>query len=252
MIRESNLQVQSLNTDTYLEKPAPFSLSFLKAYSASLAKTIRLPLKVDLLTVREKLKSLKERALPRARVFRLEDLRLDYRILILGLLLCAGAYGYGVYQMKPLRRELVDVMAQRKAVASIHAGAGQVELTKIAVSNKAKLESLESLINGQVYLTEIFNAISRDLPEGVWFIGLSLVKKEGGRVEFVLEGRVNLGDGDQEFEAVNNLLSNLQNSPDFAKYFMQITISSLNRQTSGELLFPYTLFSISCRSYVSE
>ncbi|KPK97385.1 MAG: hypothetical protein AMJ95_09305 [Omnitrophica WOR_2 bacterium SM23_72] len=252
MIKESNLPAQSLNTDVYLEKPAPFSLCFLKAYSACLATTMRLPLKVNLLAAREKLRALKERVLPKEKVFRLKDLRLDFRILFLGLLFIGGTFGYGVQQMKPLRRELVDVLAQRKVVASVNARASQDELTKIAVLNKNRLESLESLINGQIYLTEIFNVISQDLPEGLWFTRLSFNKKEGGRAEFVLEGRVNLGDGDKEFDAVNNLLSNLQNNPDFVKYLRQITIGFLNRQTSVELPYSYTQFSISCSSYFSD
>jgi len=252
VIKESNLPVQCLNTDIYLEKTVPFSLCFLKAYSASLAKTIRLPLKVNLLAAREKLRALKERALPKERVFRFKDLRLDYRILALGILFIVGAYVYGFYQIKPLRREFVNVLAQRKAVTNINADVSQDELTKIAVLNKNRLESLESLIDRQVYLTEIFNVISQDLPGGLWFTSLSFIKKEGDKNEFVLEGRVSLGDGDQEFDAVNNLLSNLQNNPDFVKYFRQITISSLSRQTSGELPYPYTQFSIFCRSYVSE
>lgn len=252
LIREVNLPVQSLNTDKYLEKSVPHPLYFLKAYSASLAKTIRLPLKVNLLAAKEKLRLLKEKAFPQEKEFFFAGLRLDYRILILGLLLSAGAYGYGVYQLQPLRRELVDIMAQRKAVSSVNPSTSQEELNNIAVQNKDRLESLEGLIRGQVYLTEIFNALARDLPEGLWFTVLSLTRKEGGKAELVLEGRVSLGDGDQEFNAVNNLLANLQNSPDFVKYFRQINIGSLNREESGILPFPYTQFSISCKSYSSE
>ncbi len=252
LIREANLSVQSVNTDKYMEKAIPHPSSFLKAYSASLGKTIKLPLKVNLLAVKEKSRLLKERALSQEREFFFAGLKLDYRILILSLLLNIGVYGYGVYQLQPLHKDLVDILAQRETVSSVNPSASQDELSGIAVKNKDRLESLESLIRGQLYLTEIFNVLVRDLPEGLWLTGLSLTRREGGKADLVLEGRVSLGDGDQEFNAVNNLLANLQNSADFVKYFRQVNISSLNREESGMQPFPYTQFSISCKSYSSE
>jgi len=249
-IREIGLSVQFINITKYLDKAAAYSLSLIKGYCASLYRDIKTNLKVNLLSVREKLKSLKEKAGPRETVSMLEGFRLDFRIIALGLLICASAYGYGFYQMRPLHEELESIIAKRVQVSTINPSATYDELTSKDLEYKKKLESLDDLIKKQMYLTEVLNALPSDLPTGAWLTNFSFSKMSDGKAELRLEGMVYLSDSDKEFKAINKFLENLKGDPRFTKYFKDASITSIDRKQFGSAASIIgTNFYVSCKTY---
>jgi len=244
ILTDMGLSAQFIDLTKVIRKQIPYSLSFIKGYSSSLSKTIKTKVKVNILAAKTKAKPLKEKAGPTEIVSLVKDLRLDYRVIALGLLICIATFAFGVYRTQLLRKDLTDVMAMRRGIAKVNSQATYDELTKTESEYKAKLSDLDSLIKKQLYLTEPLNIIPKAMPEGAW---LKSFKKEEGKVEFVLEGMVYLDDSDKEFGAVNTFLSNLKANPGFAKYFKEINIVSLSRGQFEDLTV--TNFLISCKSY---
>jgi Tfp pilus assembly PilM family ATPase len=251
-IRETGLPSQFVNITKCLGKTAAYSLSSLKAYSASLSKTKRLKLTVNLLAAKDKIRALKERAAPKEIVPLLEGLRLDYKFILLGLLICLATYGYGYYKIQPLRKKLNDIIAKRVQVSTIGPTTTNEELIRIDAQYKGRLDSLDNLIKRQMYITEILNVISREAPQGLWLNNLSVRKKSEGQFELSLDGMVYLGDSDKEFKTVNKFLENLKQNPDYTKYFKQINFNSLDRKQIETSLAYGTNFVISCINYMEK
>jgi len=251
-VKESGLAVQYVDLSKHLEKSVSYSLSFLRAFSASLSKTIKLNLKVNLLASKEKTRAIKEKAVPKEMFSLFEGLRFDYRFIILGLLMCAVSYGYGVFQTLPLHKELSDIIARRVEVSGIGPSTTHEELSRIDAKYKSRLNSLDNLIKKQVYLTEILNAMPGNLPQGLWLTHFLLNKRRDAQAELTLEGMASLGDSDREFKAVNKFLENLKQDLGFAKYFNQIEISSLDRKPSEIPSQIATDFAILCKNYTEK
>jgi len=244
ILADMGLSAQFIDLAKVIRKQIPYSLSFIKGYSSSLSKTIKTKVKVNVLAVKARARPLKEKAGPTEVVSLVKDLRLDYRVVALGLLICIATFGFGIYRTQLLRKELTEVIAMRQKITKVNSQATSEELTKIESEYKTKLSDLDNLIKKQLYLTGPFNVIPKAMPPGVW---LKNFKKEEGKAEFVLEGMVYLDDSDKEFRAVNTFLSNLKANPDFAKYFKEINIVSLSRGQFEDLT--ETSFLISCKSY---
>ncbi|MEK6727647.1 MAG: pilus assembly protein PilM [Candidatus Omnitrophota bacterium] len=243
---EIGLSVSFADITKYIDKSLSYSLSFIKGYSASLFRSTKTDIRINILSAREKAVLLKEKEIPLGVASLFKGLHLDYKIVSLSALICVATFIYGIYRVVPLRKALNDVVTARLQVATVKSEASYTELTDIDSRYKRKLISLDGLIKKQLYLTVPLDIMPRALPSGVWLTSFSFNKREEGMSDIALEGMVYLGAGTQEFEAVNKLLSNLKENSDFNKYFTDITIVSVSRGQFGTLTG--TNFTINCKN----
>ena len=245
-IKEIGLTAQYINVAKYIDKSIPYSLSFIKAYSASLYKTIKTSLKLNLLAAKEKTRVVIEKPGKSEILNFLKLVKLDYRVVLAALVICAATYGYGFYRMQPMYRELANAIETRAKVATINPDASYDELTLKDAEYKNKISIMEALVKKQLYLTEPLRILPRALPKGAWLVHLSFRKNDENDYRFDLEGYAFAGDSNKEFEMVNQFVSNLRESPDFEKYFKAIDINSLDRKEFGK--GTGTNFSITCKN----
>jgi Tfp pilus assembly PilM family ATPase len=247
-ILEAGLSGMFIDAAKIMGKPGAYSSNSLKAYSASLIKTIKTRINVNLAAIASaKVKPHKAGAIERElSVF--EGLRIDFRIIALGIVLCLGVFGYRYfYQIQPLKEEIAKVIGMRPLVTKVNPEMGYEELTNKDAEFKKKLDNLDTLIKKQLYLTTPLNIVPQVMPEGAWLTRFSFNKQEEGKADLVLEGLVYLGDNSREFEAVDRIVSGLKGNPDFSGYFKAISLDSINRQELEKVTV--TKFLISCKTY---
>jgi len=247
-LKDLGLSVKFIDIVRFTHKPIPYSLSFIKGYSSSLSKTIKTNISVNLLAAKERAQLTKEKVVEKEIISLLRGLKLDYRLVTLGLLICIATFGWGLYRMQPLRQELNRIIGLRLHVTTINPSATYQELTNIDSEYKRKLNALDNLIKKQLYATEPLDAIPRAIPQGVWLTNFSLNKKEQGKAELILGGTAYLSDSDKEFEAVNKFIVNLKEDAEFNKYFKEINITFLDHGQLDQST-KATNFSISCKAY---
>jgi Tfp pilus assembly protein PilN len=242
------LAAKFIDINICIGRAVPYSLTFIKAYAASLSAILKNKVTVNLLAAREKTLSLKEKGVQKEAVSLLQGLRLDYRLASLGLLICIASFSFGLYHIRALRKELNKTVTTRLQVSVVNLGANYDELNTIDYEYKRKLGIIDNLIKKQLYVTELLDILPRALPKGVWLTSLSF-KKEEDRAELSLEGMVYLvdGDSDKEFATLNQFVTNLKGNPEFSKYFREINITSLDRRQIGNLMT--VNFFISCKIY---
>jgi hypothetical protein len=241
-ISELGLSSKFVDIAKVIGKPIAYSSNFAKSYSSSVAKDISTKIKINLAESRAKA------ARPSAGVDAaalLKGLKIDLRIVVLGGLICAAAFGYGIYQSIPLKQELAVVIGKRRNVAGIASDASYSTLTASSVKYGKTLENLDNLIKKQLYITEPLNILPAILPEGVWLTRFNFGSESGGS-ELLIEGMCYLGDSDKEFEAVNALFSSLNGNSAFRKYFKDIGIVSIDRAEFEQKAV--TKFLVSCKS----
>lgn len=230
-------------------KPVVYSAGFVKSYSSALEGAIPTKIKINLLETRAR--ALKPAAIAGGQQLDtwalFKEIKIDYRIIILGILICVSVFGYGVYQSAPFKLKLKDVISKRITVDKVDNTQGLTELEGINLAYKNKLEKLDTLIRKQLYLTETLDVIPRHIPEGVWLVNFTLNNKDRERVELNLEGRAYLKDSDKEFAAVNKFIEALKQDLVFTKYFTDINIVSINQQEEDRVTV--TSFSLSCKNY---
>lgn len=229
-------------------KPTAYSAGFVKGYSAALENSISTKIRINLVETRARLlKPQETTGLQASPISLFREIKIDFRIVTVGILICLSALGYGIYQAAPFKQELQEVIGKRVKVDKIDNNLSSDELEGINSAYKSKLNKLDALIRNQLYFTETLDVIPRFIPEGVWLVSYSLNDKERDRVELTLEGRAYLRSSDKEFEAVNKFLEHLKQDPAFTKYFTDISILSINQQEEGKVAV--TSFSLSCKNY---
>lgn len=248
-MKEMDLIAHFVEVSKVTGKTAPFSLSIIKGYSASLTKTVKSNLKINLLAAKEKVK--KKEGTPTAAVAAAEilpslfsGLKLNPRFVALGILICAVTFAYGIINKQPLIKEVNDIIAMRPKVPGVNTTLPNDGLSKISGEYNRKLETLDNLLRSQVYLTKIIEGIARVKPDGIWVKSINF-KKEENKAELSLEGMTYLTDSDKEFALVNKYLSNLKENPVISKYFKEINIVSLDHQEFKSATV--TTFSITAR-----
>ncbi len=225
--KEIGIDIQFIDVNKCIGKPVAFSLSLVKAYSCSLSRVIKSALKINLLTV--KTMAAKEAAMPALTLDALlKGFRLDPKMVLLALLICGAAFGYGLYQKLPLQKELASIKSMRPQVATVNPDASYEELSAIDAEYKAKIDAVNNLIKQQLYLTEILDIVPRVMPEGIWLKDFSFDKTEDGNTR-TLDGMAYLTDSSKEFELVNSFADKLKENAVFSKYFKDIKIVSLDR-----------------------
>jgi len=160
---------------------------------------------------------------------------MDFRVISLSIAICLSSFIYGLYQRKPLREELDNVIKARVQVVSMSQQANYNELTTKEQDIKGRIDTLDNLLKKQLYFTEVLNILSRALPQGAWLTHLTFNKNDEGKAELILEGTVYLADSGDEIETVNKIVTNLKNVPEFARNFNDVSIISLDRRTSCQI-----------------
>lgn len=242
---EIGLAVSFFDTSKHVDSSLPYSLSFIKAYGASLP--VKTDIRIDLLAARERIKAPKEKDVRLEAASLLKGLHLDYRIVSLGVLICAATFIYGIYRSVPLNKRLDEIVKSRLNVVSAGSGASYTALSDVNSKLKKKLTVLDNLVKKQLYVTLPLEAVPQVLPNGLWLSRFTFNKTEEGSPELELGGMVYLNDSNQEFETVNQFLSSLKENDVFRKYFTDINIVSVSRGRFESL--NVTNFSISCKNY---
>lgn len=243
-LSSSGIPAKFIDTGKVLSKGANYSSILAKSFGAVLFKDLPLKVKINLYSTRQKSESAKGQE----NIFSfLEGIKVDFKIVALGILICALTLGYGIYKTLPMREELNAIKARRPKVSSVSTDEDSAILAARDKNLKKKLSNLDNLIKNQLYATYFLDIMPRVLPEGVWLTKFNSTRKEDGRPEVNIEGEVYLGDNDREFEAVSIFLTNLKKNEFFAKNFKEISITSVDRKTVSER--SVTVFSIVCKNY---
>ena len=240
----SGISAKFVDTAKILGKGVIYSSVLAKSFGTVLFKDLSLKVKINLFTTHQKADISKGKE----DIFSfMEGVKVDLKMVFLGILICAATFGYGIYRMQPLREELNSIKGKRPLVASVSAADDSATLAARDKNLKKKLNNLDSLIRDQLYATYFLDIIPRALPEGAWLTKFTSTRKEDGRPEVVLEGGAYLGDSDKEFEAVNTFLSNLKANQFFSKNFKEISITSVDRKVVEDKSI--AIFSIVCKNY---
>ncbi len=239
----SGISVKFIETGKILGKGVSYSSALAKSFGTVFFKDVPLKVRINLFSILQKADSSRGKDSISALM---EGVKIDFKVLSLGVLICAATFGYGIYRMQPLREELLSIRNNRPTVTSGSADEDYAILAGRDMSLKKKLGNLDGLIKNQLYATYFLDIIPRALPDGVWLTKFASMRKEDGRPEVAIEGEAYLGGGDKEFEAVSTFLSNLKSNQFFSNNFQDITITSVDRKmVSGKSV---AVFSIACKN----
>ncbi len=242
-VKEIGLSSKFVDIRKSVGKIPNFALSSFKAFGASLCKTVKSEINIDLYEVKSRARASKEGpALVGASL--LADLKINPLSLVVGGLLCAGVFGYGVYTKLPIQNEINTAINSRPQTLTVKADVGYDELVNVNSQYQNKVKMLADLVNKQLYLTGVFDSLPRIVPDGLWLTKMSIQKTED-KVDLVFEGMAYLGDGDKEIQLVNGFLSSLKDNPAVNKFFKQMKIVSVDQKELDKLNI--TNFVISCQ-----
>ncbi|MBU1727426.1 MAG: pilus assembly protein PilM [Candidatus Omnitrophica bacterium] len=231
-LSELGLSAKLLDVNKFIGQSVPYSLNFIKGYCVSLFKAIKLDISINLLTAQKKAHAAGERGLKldKSQISDLiRGMKIDFRVVVLGILICAAIFGFGYYRITPLSTNINEIMGNRIKVSSIDEKAKYEDLVSISTKTKNKLGAIGDLVNKQTYLTQVLEAIAGASSSGIQLTDLVFNKKDDGSSDLIITGMVYLGDADSEFGAANQFISNLKRDPEFSKYFNTINIASLNQ-----------------------
>ena len=245
VFKDIDLNIQFIDIDKYIGRVAPFSLTFIKAYSGSLSE-IKTDIKINLLSAKEKsLKKISAKLPVPISLFSL--LEPSLKVIIACLLICIGFFLFGSYRQVPIKQEVENIINTRPKISAIILTGTSEELNNLYSNYKAKIAILENLTKRKIYLTKILGLIPRLMPENMWLSGLSFNStREENRADLKFEGMVYLDDENKEINLLDNFLSNLKKDPIFTQYFKEINISSLDRKQIGKYMA--TSFVIFCHN----
>jgi hypothetical protein len=249
IIKDMDLSIQFIDVSKVIGRPIPFSLSFIKGYSASLSKMIKTDLKIDLVASKialiPKAGLEKEAALFLGRFRWLAGLKISRKVLTLSLLICVAVFIQGLYKMMFLQKELENIRGLQPEVLTVNPKTDYQELTKIDSEYKKKIDTMDKFIRHQLYLTDQLDAIPRVMPENMWLTDFSFTRKED-TVDLILRGIVYLGDNNRELELLNLFISRLKENTVLGKHFKEITIDSVDNIHLEKITA--TQFTIVCRA----
>ncbi len=243
-IKERGLSAQFIEVKKYIDKPISFSLSFYKAYSGSLHKTVKIPIKIELLRVKERMKFPKIAGVKLDIGPLLRGLRVLPLTIIVCLLILILPFIYGLSKKLPIQKQIKEITGIRPQVLTSSPDNSYEDLVALDSRYGEKIKTLNNLMKKQLYLTELFDALPRLMPKGVWLEDLTFDKVDD-KAELTLQGVAYLADSDKELEMINSFLSNLKESLQFTKYFKNITLISVEQNQKNEV--SVTNFVISCR-----
>jgi hypothetical protein len=247
-VKYMGLSGQFIDIKKTMGESAAFSLSAIKGYSASLSKVIKTELKINLLAAKDKAKQKEVVARPITEIAPplLSGLKPHPKIVMFGVIVCLATYAFfGIFRKLSLKKELEKIIEERPEIPGLKQDMPYDDLASASQEYHRKVNGLENLLKGQIYLAKLLETVARVKPEGIWLRGITFRKEELGGI-IILEGMAYLTDSDKEFTLVNKFLSNLKENAVFSKYFKDMVIMSLEHsQFRGVTV---TTFVISCRT----
>ncbi len=249
-LNELGFSGKFIDINKVLGKQVAYSSGLIKSYSAALSKHAPIKVKVNLVETKSRIPKASAKGMQEDALLLFKDIKINYRVVVLGILICLSAFGFGIYQSMPYKQELKGVISKRAKISKIDNNLSLSKLEGINTSYRNKLNKLDNLIRNQFYLTETLDLIPRYIPDGIWLVSFSLNNKDRNKVELTLEGKAYLGDSDKEFAAVNDFLERLKQDPVFSKYFTDINILSINQQQVDKTAM--TSFSLQCKNFKGE
>ncbi len=244
---ESSIKAKIVETQKLLGKEAGYSSMLVKSFAASLFNSAFLKIKINLIGTKLKaIKAISTRAFQPITL--LEGFKLDFKYIIIGIIICVVVFGYGLMRIAPMQEELVAIKNKRIKISTPIENDNIDELSAVSANYRKKIKTLDSLVKNQIYATYPLDAIPKSIPKGAWLDDFSFNKKNDGSLELVLNGQVYLENSEKEFETVNIFLEKLKNDTVFSKYFKEISISSIDRRKDQEK-HSLTTFTIICRNY---
>ncbi|MFA5062668.1 MAG: hypothetical protein WC578_01160 [Candidatus Omnitrophota bacterium] len=243
-INDLGLSGKFIDISKILSKPMVFSSGFVKSYGAAISRALPTKIRLNLIESWKKDARLKTDA-SLDLVSLIKDVRFDFRVITVAVLICLGAFSYGIFRSHSLNQALNSVIGKRVAVARVNPESNYEELTGIVLKHKETLDSFDYLVRKQLYVTEVLGVIPRIIPKGIWLTKFAMEKKDK-LVELVLEGMSYLGDSNDEYQAVNDFYNGLKESREFAKYFKDINIVFIDHTQFDRAMV--TTFLISCKA----
>ncbi|HNX80678.1 MAG TPA: pilus assembly protein PilM [Candidatus Omnitrophota bacterium] len=241
--KELGLPGVFINSSKVLGRVGTYSLSIIKGFSASFSKITKTNVKLNLISGRAS-------APGKSGAFGLEiaslvnGVQLDFRLVLVALLMCGGVYGYGQYLSYPVKQDVEKIKSERPTVQTASAASSYDELVGINTQYTEKIKALDDILYKQLYVTTPMNSIAKLIPEGVWLTTFSY-SQQSGKAELTLNGSAALGSSTKEFEAVNKFIISLKSDPQFQKIFDQINLISV--QQSSDASSRRSDFSVSCK-----
>jgi hypothetical protein len=224
-----------------------YSLGLVKSFGASLADVIPTKVKINLSEVKAVSKSVGVTDAKFDLGNFLKDVKIDLRVIFLGIFICIAAFAYSFYKIVPVKEELNSVIKKRVTPGDIDPNLSLSQLSEVGAGYKQRLKTFDKLIKGKFYLTKALDSIPRCIPEGVWLVKFSF-NEEAGKLSLLLEGRSYLRSADKEFEAVNKFVNNLKNDFVLSNYFTGIELNSVKYDTTEDKV-PITKFNLICKNY---
>jgi len=244
LFTEFSIPFKIVDTQKVLGKGIDFSSAVIKSFSAALSKIAPIKIKINLIAARLKAAKAiiqKGQLVPLSKL--LEGVKVDFKFIVSGIIICAAALGYGLLRLQPLQKELDEIKAKRVKIGSA-VNDNLEELSALSSQYREKIRTLDNLVKNQMYATYPLDAIPRALPDGVWLESFRLVQAKSGSIELSLNGGVYLEDSEKEYKSVNDFLTNLKNNPEFSEYFNEIKIKSIDQKSiEGKNV---TVFSVFC------
>ncbi len=155
-------------------------------------------------------------------------------------------------QTRLINNYLTEVKKLRGKIGALFSNASKEELVKIHKELIKKQNILFRITDKRVLLTLQLSELPRVLPAGVWLENLQIESKTDGssgarNVKLIIEGRVFAANQRKsEPELVNELISNIKNSPIIMGEFNKVELGFMEKGTESG--FSVTRFKVVCSS----
>lgn len=243
--QEFGLACQFFDLSQNFTKNHELDLSTLKAFSASMSRTRKIPLRFELISNWERSKLKKSQTDEELGVaFSLKDFRPDLKFVLLSFIIAISCFGFGLYQRVPLKNRLAVLINTRPKLITVSQDSSYDDLKEIDENYIDKTSTIKKLLSRYPYFTPEFNVLPKLLSKGVWLTQFNFQQADSGK-ELMLKGSAYFKDRNKEFEAINQFLSNLKGDPEFANTFKHIEIVSIESSKIDK--WEVTSFAISCK-----
>ncbi len=242
-MKEVTLPVHFLDSGKYMSRQATFNLSVIKSYGCALNKSVRMPLKLNLLAARTRVT--KETTEAAGSFSFLKGLKLSPWSVVLGGLVIAGAVLYGKYRTVPLQREISALVALRPQIEGINTGSSSAELEGLSSNYQQRIKSTKILIDKEIRLTSQLDSVVRALPDGAWLLGFTY-RNDGTNLDLTLNGAAMGMSAEQEVGLVNVFHTALRKDPVISRWYSSIDVTSVQRTPFPDSM-EGTLFTIVCK-----
>lgn len=244
-LNELGLATKYVDSAKLLGKSALFSLGVIKAYGANLFKKVKTNIKVSILGSKIKAKAARDLAVEINIAAVFSNIKLDVRVVIVGILICASTFGFMFFKKKPIEQEINTIVTSRPAVKGVMPDAPLEEMTAKETEFCDKIKEINNMISKQLYLTDELDALPRVVPKDIHLSKLYFVKGEKSKLELKLEGYISIEDSDKELKTINEFVLALKANDYFKKMFKDIAVTNITRSTQAEKK-AFTSFVIAC------